>query len=106
MQLAPPSLSSYPESGSGLAYELGSAPKFPHTRAQLSAIARQHKPSESYDSDAETEDYNRVPSSLVNKVVSCLVDDNEDELKKVLKQTFEMDNETVRMFPAWRPALY
>ncbi|KAF8998588.1 hypothetical protein BDQ17DRAFT_1362072 [Cyathus striatus] len=69
--------------------------KFPHTRAQLSAIARQRKPPESYDSDAEHDDYNRVPSSLVNKVVSLLVDENEDDLKVLLKETYSMNNETV-----------
>lgn len=70
------------------------ANKFPHTRAQLSAIARQHKPSETYDSDAETEDYSKAPQSLVNKVVSLLVDEREDELKMLLKTTYNMDDES------------
>lgn len=41
--------------------------KFPHTRAQLSAIARQHKPTDNYDSDAENDDYNRVSSSQIGR---------------------------------------
>ncbi|KAJ3497206.1 hypothetical protein NLJ89_g10379 [Agrocybe chaxingu] len=69
--------------------------KFPHTRAQLSAIARQYKPLENYDSDAENDDYNRVPQSLVNEVVSLLVDEKEDELKTLLKTTFGMDGDIV-----------
>ncbi len=68
--------------------------KFTHTRAQLSAIARQHKPPETYDSDAETEDYNKAPQSLVNKVVSLLVDEKEDELKTLLKATYNMEDES------------
>ncbi|KAF9449958.1 hypothetical protein P691DRAFT_758619 [Macrolepiota fuliginosa MF-IS2] len=69
--------------------------KFPHTRAQLSALARQHKPADSYEAEADIDDLNRVPSSLVNKAVSLLVDEKEDELKTLLKQTFELDDETV-----------
>lgn len=70
-------------------------PKFPHTRAQLSAIARQHKPLDNYDSDADGEDFSRVSSSLVNKVVLLLVDEQEDELKTLLKETYAIDDETV-----------
>ncbi|KAF8159765.1 hypothetical protein B0H34DRAFT_417010 [Crassisporium funariophilum] len=72
-----------------------SSGKFPHTRAQLSAIARQYKPLESYDSDAENDDFNRVPYSLVNEIVSLLVEEKEDELKVVLKATYTMDDESV-----------
>ncbi|KAF8885020.1 hypothetical protein BD779DRAFT_1801509 [Infundibulicybe gibba] len=75
--------------------ELSVSPKFPHTRAQLSAIARQHKPLDSYDSDAETDDLNRVTSLLVNKVVALLVDEQEDELKILLKETYGIDDETL-----------
>ncbi|KAF8972628.1 hypothetical protein BDZ97DRAFT_1901162 [Flammula alnicola] len=69
--------------------------KFPHTRAQLSAIARQYKPLENYDSDAENDEYNRVPQSIVNEVVSLLIDEREDELKALLKTTYSMDDESV-----------
>jgi len=69
--------------------------KFPHTRAQLSAIARQYKPLDNYDSDAETDEYNRVPQSIVNEVVSLLVDEREDELKTLLKTNYVMDDESV-----------
>lgn len=70
-------------------------PKFPHTRAQLSAIARQHKPLDNYDSDVEGDDFNRVSPSLVRKVVALLDDEHEDELKVLLKKTYGMDDETV-----------
>lgn len=74
---------------------LDPVPRFPHTRAQLSAIARQNKPLDNYDSDAEGEEYNRVSSSLVSRVVALLVDEHEDELKVLLKSTYGMDEETV-----------
>ncbi|KAI0044514.1 hypothetical protein FA95DRAFT_1544950 [Auriscalpium vulgare] len=61
------------------------SPRFPHTRAQLSAIARQYKPADSYDSDAEGDDYSRVTSSFVAKVVALLDREHEDELKELLK---------------------
>ncbi|KAF8074760.1 hypothetical protein FPV67DRAFT_1407991 [Lyophyllum atratum] len=70
-------------------------PKFPHTRAQLSAIARQHKPLDNYDSDADSDEFNRVPSSLVNRVAALLADEQEDELKALLKGTYGMDDETL-----------
>jgi hypothetical protein len=69
--------------------------KFPHTRAQLSAIARQNKPLDSYDSDADGDEYSRVSSALVSKVVSLLDNEQEDELKTLLKGTYGMDDATV-----------
>ncbi|KAL0580574.1 hypothetical protein V5O48_001399 [Marasmius crinis-equi] len=77
--------------------EASSTHKFPHTRAQLAAFARQHKSSsDSYDSDADTvDDINRVSTSLVNKVVALLVDEREDELKKLLKETYSFDDQQV-----------
>jgi hypothetical protein len=84
------------DTGSLSGYDSASSmPKFPHTRAQLSAIARQHKPLDNYDSDADGEDFSRVSSSLVNKVVALLVDEQEDELKALLKEVYGMDGETV-----------
>ncbi|KAF9523063.1 hypothetical protein CPB83DRAFT_776084 [Crepidotus variabilis] len=68
--------------------------RFPHTRAQLSAIALQYRPTENYDSDAENEDYIKVPQVLLNEVVSLLVDEKEDELKAMLKSNFGVDEET------------
>jgi hypothetical protein len=69
--------------------------KFPHLRAQLSAIARQNKPLDSYDSDADGDDFSRVSSSFVSKVVSLLEGEHEDELKILLKGTYGMDDDTV-----------
>lgn len=66
--------------------------KFPHTRAQLAAIARQFKLD---DTESELDD-NRLPQSLVNQIVSLLVDEKEDELKVLLKTTFTMDDDSVR----------
>lgn len=72
-----------------------SATKFPHTRAQLSAIARQHRPLDSYDNDGETEDHTRLNSSYVTKVVGLLDEEREDELKALLKETYNVDDDTV-----------
>jgi len=71
-------------------------PRFPHIhlRAQLGSIHRLYKPLETYDSDAE-DDSTRVSSSLVQQVVSLLEDEKEDELKALLRDTYEMDPDTV-----------
>lgn len=76
-----------------------SIPKFPHIRAQLSAFARQYKPVDSYDSDAEGDEFGRAPSSLVNRVVALLDDEQEDELKQLLREIYGIDEETVRSYP-------
>lgn len=74
---------------------LGPSRRFPHTRAQLSAIAREYKPVDSSgtESDAETEFSGRVSSLLVKQVAALLDDEKEDELKNLLKATFGMDDE-------------
>ena len=73
---------------------LQSTGKFPHTRAQLSAIARQFKLD---DGESEPDDDNRLPQSFVNQIVSLLVDEKEDELKNLLKTSFAMDDDSVRL---------
>ncbi|KAF9258726.1 hypothetical protein L218DRAFT_1080285 [Marasmius fiardii PR-910] len=76
--------------------EASSTHKFPHTRAQLAAFARQQKSSDSYDGDADpADDLNRVSTSLVNKVVALVADEREDELKKLLKDTYGFDDQQV-----------
>jgi hypothetical protein len=72
-----------------------SIPKFPHTRAQLSLIARQHKPLDSVEGDVDGDDFSRVSPMLVSRVVALLVEEQEDELKAFLKKTYDMDNDTV-----------
>ncbi|KAH9072184.1 hypothetical protein EDB83DRAFT_2361696 [Lactarius deliciosus] len=65
-----------------------SAPtRFPHTRAQLSAISRLYKPADSCDNDTEPDD-SRVSSALVAKVASLLDHEHEEELKALLKASF------------------
>jgi hypothetical protein len=66
--------------------------KFPHTRAQLAAVARQFK----LDDSESDQDDNRLPQSFVNQIVSLLVDEKEDELKTLLQTTFAMDEDSVR----------
>lgn len=69
---------------------------FPHTRAQLSAIARLYKPADSGDNDAEADD-SRVSFSLVAKVASLLDHEHEEELKTLLKASFAgIDDDMVR----------
>ncbi|KAI0065625.1 hypothetical protein BV25DRAFT_1822112 [Artomyces pyxidatus] len=84
----PPVSESGSMSDSGSVSGQDSAPRFPHTRAQLSAIARQHKPADSYDSDMEGDDYNRVTSSFVAKVANLLDQEREEELKTLLRASY------------------
>ncbi|KAF8845225.1 hypothetical protein BDN67DRAFT_962193 [Paxillus ammoniavirescens] len=67
--------------------------RFPHTRAQLSALVRQHRsPLEGHDAD-EGDDSSRVSTSLLNKVTSLLADEQEDELKELLKTDCGVDDD-------------
>ena len=69
--------------------------RFPHTRAQLSAIVRQHRSLlEGYDAD-DGDDPNRVSTVLVNKVASLLADEQEDLLKDLLKSECGVDDDLV-----------
>lgn len=70
------------------------SPKFPHTRAMLAAIAREYKvpePVSTTESDTDGEnidDRAGVDSATVRKVAALLQEENEDELKQVLKDRF------------------
>ncbi|TDL23715.1 hypothetical protein BD410DRAFT_746479 [Rickenella mellea] len=68
--------------------------KFPHTKAQLSAIAKEYKPVESSGTDSD-DDSPHVSSALVKQVVGLLADDNEDQLKELLKDHFNIDDDAV-----------
>lgn len=93
-QLSIPPASSYDTDHSN--YDSSpSIPKFPHTRAQLSLISRQHKPLDSVDSDVDGDDFSRVSPTLVSRVVGFLVEEQEDELKAFLQKTYGMDDDTV-----------
>ncbi|KAJ7355541.1 hypothetical protein DFH08DRAFT_912504 [Mycena albidolilacea] len=67
---------------------------FKHTRAQLVAIARQYKPLPTDGYDPDPDDV-RVPQKLVEQVVRLLGDEQEDELKELLKSTYDLDDETI-----------
>ncbi|KIY69226.1 hypothetical protein CYLTODRAFT_420941 [Cylindrobasidium torrendii FP15055 ss-10] len=69
-------------------------PKYPHTRAQLSSLARQYRQPDNVDSDIEQDDIPRVPTSFVKRVVAMLVDEREDELKMLLQSAFGLDHDT------------
>lgn len=75
---------------------------FKHTRAQLVAIARQYKPLPTDGYDPDPDDV-RVPQKLVEQVVQLLRDEQEDELKELLKSTYDLDDETVNHKPGTRP---
>ncbi|EIN06065.1 hypothetical protein PUNSTDRAFT_145429 [Punctularia strigosozonata HHB-11173 SS5] len=66
------------------------APKFPHTRAELAAIARQYKPLD-FGDDPDAEDYRNLAPGLLRRVVSLLDAEDEDELKALLRETYGMD---------------
>ena len=81
------SLSSFSDSASlHNDHDQTGTPRFPHTRAQLAAIARLYKP-DAFTGDAEG-DHNSISSSLVARVVSLLDGEREDELKGLLKDMF------------------
>ena len=68
--------------------------RFPHIRAQLAAIDRQHKESSEIELDDETGA--RIPSEFLHKVVESLENEREDELKALLTETHPtMDSESV-----------
>lgn len=78
----------------------GQVQRFPHTRAQLSAIIRQHRsPLEGYDAD-DADDPNRVSTALVNRVASLLADEQEDTLKDLLKSECGVDDDMVGASPS------
>ena len=68
-------------------HDNSASPRFPHTRAQLAAIARLYKP-DAVATDAEG-DQNAISSSLVTRVVGLLDGEREDELKILLKNMFD-----------------
>ncbi|KAG9312896.1 hypothetical protein JVU11DRAFT_6329 [Chiua virens] len=71
----------------------GQVQRFPHTRAQLSAIIRHHRsPTEAYDAD-DGDDPSRVSTALVNRVASLLADEQEDVLKNLLKSECGVDDD-------------
>jgi hypothetical protein len=68
--------------------------RFPHIRAQLAAIARQHKETSEIEIDDETGA--RIPADFVHKVVEFLDNEHEDQLKALLTETYpSMDSESV-----------
>lgn len=81
------------------------APKFPHTRAQLAAIAREHRSLTAIrdfsgaDSDADVDGDGLVgrpvSAMLVKNVAELLDQEKEDDLKSLLKTNFDMDDDTV-----------
>ena len=79
-------------------HELSAPPRFPHTRAQLTSIARQYRPLDNYDDDND-DGSNRITSAFVARVASLLDEEREDELKTLLKDTFgpSIDDEDVRL---------
>lgn len=106
--LAPPAISvpndplSRPDSRTGVAtpQELSAPPRFPHTRAQLTSIARQYRPLDTYDEEVD-DDSNRVSSALVARVASLLDAEREEDLKNLLRDTFGPaidDDEVSRQF--------
>ncbi|KAM6496877.1 hypothetical protein JOM56_007350 [Amanita muscaria] len=71
---------------------LETSSKYPHTRAQLVAIARQCK---HHDPLLNADDSRLVPNSLLQKVVSLLANENDDVLQSLLKETFAIDDNTL-----------
>lgn len=68
-------------------HDLSVYPRFPHTRAQLTAIARQYRPLDNYEDDNE-DGSNRITTALVARVASLLEAEREEDLKNLLKDSF------------------
>ncbi|PFH45911.1 hypothetical protein AMATHDRAFT_88609 [Amanita thiersii Skay4041] len=79
--------------GAGYQSASETSAKFPHTRAQLVAIARQYKPLDNGESCVDGEDSKCVPHYILQRVIAMLADENEDDLKVLLKETFSMDDD-------------
>jgi len=70
--------------------------RFPHTRAQLLAIFRQHRgSSDSFDGDGDGDESSRISTSLVTKVAGLLANEQEDEVKALLKTTWGVEDDMV-----------
>jgi hemerythrin-like domain-containing protein len=77
-----------------------------HLRAQLGSIHRQYKPLETYDTESGVDDVGGVASSFVQQVVSHLEEEEEEELKALLKDTYAMDEDSVSKHNTQRPNFY
>ena len=74
-----------------------STPRFPHTHAQLAAIARLYKP-DAFLGDPDGDQ--NISPSLVARVVALLDAEREDELKGLLKDMFgPITDDEVRLLP-------
>jgi hypothetical protein len=83
-----------PESGSVLANHVQ---RFPHTRAQLLVIIRQQKGgSDFFDGDGDGDESSRISTSLVTKVAGLLANEQEDEVKTLLKTAYGVEDDMVR----------
>lgn len=82
--------------------------KFPHTRACLSALAREYgssskaqtakSPSDTSDSEPENDNREVDPAGtddLVAQVIQLLDDEDEDGVKDLLKRSFDIGDENV-----------
>lgn len=74
--------------------------RFPHTRAQLSAINKQYR--DNYESDAEDEAISRISSDFVLRIVRLLDAEHEEQLKAVLRDTYPgVDDEAVGCYAVY-----
>lgn len=77
-------------------HELSAPPRFPHTRAQLTAIARQYRPLDNYEDDNESGSAS-ISSALVARVATLLDAEREEDLKNLIRDSFgpSIDDEEV-----------
>lgn len=84
--------------------------KFPHTRAFLTALAREYglgskpettkPPSDTSDSDPDSDSRDgdvAGTDDLAAQVIQLLDDDDEDGVKDLLKRSFDISDESVRV---------
>jgi hypothetical protein len=83
----------------------GPPPRFPHVRAALNSLARQHKPLDPDDAAAAGDDdaaSPRVSADTLAAAVGLLEDEDEDGLQALLRATFGLAPDEVG--PRSRPA--
>lgn len=66
--------------------------KYPHTRSTLVGIVREYHP------EADAAEHADEADSILASVVQCLKDENEDELKSLLKLSLEIAGDSVSRF--------
>jgi hypothetical protein len=92
----PPPMRSFTDAPTPTPPPEGPPPRFPHVRAALNALAKQHKPLETDDDEV---DHSRVSNDLLNQIAALLEEEDDEGLQTALKETFGVPSDEVSSFP-------